>query len=147
MLRKLWRKFITDQEGGPAIEFALVGGFIAVCLPAILDLTALINSNLKLSNGMRAGAQYALKYSSDNTGIAQAIASASNLSAEDLTVSTSQFCECNGSSNSCSVNCTGGFQLAKYVNVTATYNISYQYNYEAMPYPLTLSKTTAVRIQ
>ncbi|MES2907174.1 MAG: hypothetical protein V4691_09180 [Pseudomonadota bacterium] len=143
-MRKLWARFSADQEGGSVVEFAFVGTFIAVCLIALIDIGGAINSFSKLSSGMRAGSQYALRYPDDNSGIAQAVASASNLPAADITVATSQFCEWNGVSGSCSA---GSGSFAKYMSLTASYSMSGRYIYANAVYPAALSKNIVMRIK
>lgn len=146
-MKYMFRRFIEDENGGPAIEFAMVASLIAICLPAMIDMATLINEKMKISGGMRAGEQYALKYPTDSTGIAQAIASASNLSSSSITVTTSEFCECSGVSNICSSSCSYGVQLAKYLTITVNYDISSLYNYSVPFYPQSISKTMMVRTQ
>jgi Flp pilus assembly protein TadG len=141
----LSKRFGADQDGSTVVEFALVGTFVAVCLVALIDLAAAINSFTKLSSGMRAGSQYALSYPDDSDGIKQAIASASSLPASDVTVTTSQFCELNGVSGSCAAG--GGSGFAKYLSISATYSMQGRYIYALAAYPQSLSKSIAVRIQ
>jgi Flp pilus assembly protein TadG len=145
IMLNLYKRFGDDQKGSTVVEFALVGTFVAVCLVSLIDLATAINSFTKLSSGMRAGSQYALSYPSDDTGIRQAIASASSLPASDMTVTTSQFCEVNNVGSSCTPG--GGSGFAKYISITATYSMDGRYIYNLAGYPQSLSKNIAVRIQ
>ncbi len=142
----LIKRFIADDEKGSSlVEFALAGVFVAWSLITLIDVASALNNFTKLSNGMRAGQQYALKYPSDNSGIAQAIASASTLPSNDVSVTTSESCEWGGVSGSCNGSGTGEF--AKYLSITASYSMSGRYVYTNSFYPQTLTKTIAVRVQ
>lgn len=146
-MRALFKQFILDENGGPAIEAAVVCLFIATAMPAMIDISTLINGQMKLAGGIRAGEQYALKYPTDTTGITTAVTSGSNLSASDVTVTMTQFCECSGISSPCGGSCGAGVSPATYDSITAIYNISSKYNYNASLYPSTISKTIVVRVQ
>lgn len=146
-MRAILIRFLRDENGGPAIEFALMGSLIAVCVPVMIDMAALLNAHINLSAGIRAGEQYALKYSTDEAGITQAINGASGLSSESTTVTTSEFCECEGVSHVCSDHCDYGVTLEKYLTINADYTIADQYNFNIDTYPQTLSRSITVRTQ
>ena len=139
-LFRLWR----DENGGPAIEFAMVAMFVAISIPAVLDVTTLVQGSTKLSSGTRAGTHYALRYPTDEAGIEETIRQASGL--ETVAVTSRQFCECNGAESSCTSSCGSNITRKKYSEVVATYDISDQYNFENL-YPANLSETITVRIQ
>ncbi len=140
------KRFAKEEDGGPAVEFAIVGAFLAVSIPAMLDLATLINSNVKLLNGMRAASQYAVKYPTNSTGIASALSNASGIPTQSLTVTTSQFCECAGITTSCASSCSAGVQMGVFDKVTAVYDMTAQYNYRQL-FPQTITKDITVRTQ
>lgn len=140
-------EFLQDENGGPAIEFALMATLIALSVPVMIDMATLIDTHSKLSSGIRAGEQYALKYPEDEAGIGEAVIGAGDLSDDNTTVTAQQFCECNGIAHSCATNCGGGVTLSKYTSITVDYDMSGQYNYNPEIYPPSISKTIAIRTQ
>lgn len=139
-------KFLMDEGGGPAIEFALVAAFMAVVLPTMFDIATLTDNHMKLSSGLRAGTQFAIKYPSDAAGIKQSIVTASGLPEARIAVNMSQICECAGISTVCTSSCSYGVQLAKFNSINVVYTIGNELNLQNF-YPSTISKTLTVRTQ
>ncbi len=138
------QRLLRDENGGPTIEFAVVALFASLSVPAVIDVMTLLNSKTELSSATRAGMQYALKYPTDAVGIETTVRDAAG--ANEISVNSRQFCECNHSVNSCSAACATGVTMMKYSEIVATHNISQRFNYENV-YPHSLTTTITVRTQ
>ena len=144
---KLLKKFAGDESGGPAVEFALVGVFLALMMPSLVDVATMVDGAMRLSIGMRAAEQFALKYPNDTSGITTAATQASGISSNLISITSPQFCECDGASSVCSNSCGAGAVKATYVNLTVTYAISSKYTTQgALLFPSTLSKNIKIRV-
>lgn len=147
-MKRLFRRWWKDESGGPAIEFAVVATFVAIALPALFDVASIIDTRMKLAAGMRAGTQFAVKYPSDEAGIAQAIASASGLPSDGVQVDVTQFCECSGLANSCDTTCSQNQSPAHYATIDATYALETNYTYYGFyDNPAPINKSLTVRTQ
>jgi Flp pilus assembly protein TadG len=143
-MKKLLKKFYKDECGGPIIEMGFIGIFVIICLPALFDLTLLINNKMKLASGLRGGEQYAVKYPTDTAGIIQSVASASGIPAADLTVTNTQTCTCNSTSIACNTTCVG--ILEKYNTINAAYDINSQFLYGNI-YSGNLNQSIIIRVK
>ena len=146
-MNNLLKKFIADEGGGPAVEFALVGVFLALMMPSLVDVATMVDGAMRLSIGMRAAEQFALKYPANTSGITTAATQASGISSDLISISSPQFCECDGASSSCNNSCGAGATKATFVNLTVTYTISSKYTtHGALLFPSALSKNIKIRV-
>ena len=106
------------------VEFGLVMAIFMICLPVMIDFVNSINASIRLSGAIRVGQQYAMLHPSDTSGIETAVKSATNLTASNLTVTTTEACECSGVSAYCGVACSGGASQAKYLTISTQYQMS-----------------------
>lgn len=131
------RRFVRDQSGASAIEFAFATPFVLLLLSGAIDLGLALNQSSSLSNAARAGAQYAMRFPSDSDGIKQAVTKAVNFEASTLTISSQLTCECaDGSAVACTDTC-GGTAPRSFVKV----DVSMPYS-SPLPTGLLLGMTT-----
>ena len=88
--------FRRAQEGTIAAEFALAAPVLLLLVSGMVDLGLALDQSSSLSNAARAGAQYAVRFPSDTSGITQVVAKAMNADPSDLTVNANLTCECPG---------------------------------------------------
>ncbi|TCS64019.1 TadE/TadG family type IV pilus assembly protein [Varunaivibrio sulfuroxidans] len=145
-LRPRVRKLKTlpgDTAGVSAIEFALIAPVLMILMLGMFDYAVLIFHKMELVGAVRSGAQYALIDSSATTAIAQTVINSTNLPANTLSVTVTNFCECpDGSSLVCGGTCAAG-NVHYYTRVAG----SYDYTPIFLPGPITLSDTTTIRTQ
>ena len=138
-------RLMTDENGPSAIEFALLS---AILLPILLGLTDYGLAQFKkieLSGAVRSGAQYILLNDYDSATVETVVTSATNIPSGDVTVSSSEFCECaDGTSISdCSDSCDDGESVQKFVTVSATYD----FTPIILPTTITVSESATIRTQ
>lgn len=138
-----------DERGSAVMEMAEIGTLLAILLPAFIDLVMILDTRVRLAGAVRAGEQYAMRFPDDSTGIQNAVLNANDLNQSQLTVTTSQFCECAGASAACGQACTGGGQPAKFVSISASYNLATNFTYAPLitVNPVPLSSQIDVRVQ
>lgn len=69
MIRRALRSVLRDRGGVAALEFVIVMPVLALIMVATADLGNALQQSIRLETAARAGAQYALSYPSDDTGI------------------------------------------------------------------------------
>jgi Flp pilus assembly protein TadG len=88
-------------------------------LVGLMDWGLAIDARLRLQTAARAGAQHALTAPSDTAGITAAISAAAPGFHQLSTASTGVWCECGGTTMSCTNSCLSGMQRFLRVDVTA----------------------------
>jgi len=114
----------ADERGVFMIEHALIMPFLLLLLSGAIDLGYALNQSSSLNNAARAGAQYAMRYPTDTTGIQDVVTKAVSYDPTSLTISSSLSCECSdGTVVSCTSTCSGAAPYSYVtVNVSKTYS-------------------------
>jgi Flp pilus assembly protein TadG len=112
MKNRTERSIYDCERASAAVEFAIALPILVMIVVAIVEYAQVVNIGTKLHNAARAGAQYALLYPADSSGIQNA--ATSSTSDSTMTASVGRFCSCGSSStsatgyNSSWSTCTGG---------------------------------------
>ena len=112
-------RFQRDERGGIVVEFAIGVPVLLLLLSGAIDLGLALDQSSALQNAARAGAQYAMRFPADSTGITVAVQKSVTFDAATLTVTSNSFCECpqGGTANSCLKSDCGGQTPNTYVSV------------------------------
>lgn len=106
------------ERGAIVVELGLMMPFLAILVVGLLEYAQAIRQSISLEHAARAGAEYALRFPADSSGIQMAVANSGAVDPTNLTVTSSQFCECpDGTSIGCSDTCTSGGTPNAYVQV------------------------------
>jgi|GEM_PF-1291333 len=144
----IFNRFLRNQKGAAAVEFALVAVSFVFLIPVAVDIATVINKSIILSSSVRAGVQYAISYPDDNTGITNVVRTASGFPAADVSVSITQFCQCAGASSSCGSICSSGAVANTYNTITASYAVPIILPYDNYPTnSYTISKSATVQVK
>ncbi|MGA3399360.1 MAG: TadE/TadG family type IV pilus assembly protein [Acetobacteraceae bacterium] len=117
-----------NRRGIAATEFALIAPVMLTLLLGVYDVGNAIQERLQLEQAVRAGAQYALSWPDQTSGISAAISAALPPSWTSPTVTVSApacWCWSSGggaTSTPCSATCAEGSTKRSYVTLTATNN-------------------------
>ncbi len=112
-----------DERGVFMIEHALIMPFLLLLLSGAIDLGYALNQSSSLNNAARAGAQYAMRFPTDTSGIQDVVTKAVSYNPTSLTITSSLSCECsNGTVVACTANCSG---TAPYSYVTVSVSKTY----------------------
>lgn len=149
-----------ENSGATIVEFAVTLPLLLVILVGIVDYAQPVNISTKLYSAARAGAQYAIKYPNDASGIQSAAQSGTSDSAMSVTVN--QFCTCGSSSatafawgprtqsgtcTSGTVACTGGQTLRYYVSITTSQTYQPLISYVGLGGNMTMTGTAVVQVE
>ena len=143
------KQFRAAVDATVAVEFALIGSFLALLITGTADYSRAIWQQIMVRDAARAGAAYASIHGFNTTNIQTAATSATNAS---ITVSTPvQSCGCARTSGitsaTCGTQCAGLGNAAAGTYVTVTVTSSYT---PLVPFPglsaMTLSATAIARI-
>lgn len=101
------RTFRKDKSGVAAVEFALFAPFLMVAVLGMSEVGLMAFDKMKLVSGVRSASQYVLTGGEDDAVISSLIISGSGLSAGDLSISVTSYCNCavDGASAECFSNC------------------------------------------
>lgn len=124
-----------NEHGGPAMEFALIGPVLAVCLVFVYDLGNALQQHIRMREAVRAGGLYAVSFPTDFTGMVSTVSAAVpdwNASNEGLSVRTVSWnCYCwtsvtnTSSALDCASSCSTSTQeLQRFVSFSATKSFS-----------------------
>jgi len=118
--------FRSDERGGVIVEFAFGVPLLLLLLSGAIDLGLALDQSSALRSAARSGAQYAMRFPSDSSGISDAVKKSVTFEAASLTVSSNTFCECpnGGNANSCAKSDCGGNTPHTFVKV----NVSMPYS-------------------
>lgn len=150
--RGLWRRLWRSQEGVSAIEFAMVGGSLAMLLLGVLDFGIGYWDRIQVQDAAQAGAEYAVRSGYDSTSIQAAVTNATKLSAVQASPAPSQFCGCPNISSgvtaaTCSSTCAAdGSTAGTYVTVNAQVSYRTLFAWPGLANPMTLASSVTVRI-
>lgn len=138
--------FLSNRQGSVSVEMALIASaFFFVALP-VADVGTRLYTSLELSSAVRTGLQYAIRNPDDSAGIQSVVENnVDGMDTNELAVTASEFCECNGSSQTCGDVCAYGEQT--YVQVSATYDQELLMNYPIYGNTLPITRTVSVRIE
>ena len=143
----LWRA----EDGGSAVEFAVVGGVLSLLLLGILDFGRAYWEQIQVGDAARAGADYAEKNGYDSTKIQSAVTNATTLSGVQASPAPSKFCGCPNittgvRSGSCTATCSDGSTAGTYVTVNAQVSYTTMFSWPGVSNPMTLATSVTVRI-
>jgi Flp pilus assembly protein TadG len=116
------RRMVPDERGGVIVEFAIGVPVLLLLLSGAIDLGLALDQSSSLRSAARAGAQYAMRFPSDSTGISSAVKNSVTFDPTTLTVASSAFCECpSGGTATCgdASTCSGQTPYT-YVSVTVS---------------------------
>lgn len=137
-----------SAEGNIAVEMALVLPLMTMLLGGIYQYASGVAQTMSLTRAARAAAQYAMENPSDTTGIQNAAQNAGNLTAANLSVTTTTYCMCSdGTSVSCSGTCAADTNPEQYVSVTITQPYTPPLHYNGMSTPSTLRGSAVMRVR
>ena len=139
------------RRGAAAVEFALMMPVILLALAGVTDFGRLVFDKMELTSAVRSGAQFALAYRTDTTGIRQSVVDATNLGLSLSDVTATESCECaDGSTVVCGEVCGDASSNRYLMTITAQQSFSPLFvPFSMIEYtvPSLLSATTTIRTQ
>jgi Flp pilus assembly protein TadG len=158
MIRSILRPFASNCRGSSVLELALISPLFVIVILGVTDGSLWILSAMRVDEGARAGAQYAVAHSSfDAAGISAAITSAAPstspyLSAVSSDPAPTQWCGCPSGAGqltqvTCGVKCSSGLVAGTYVTVTATATYTSIVNWPGRTASPAMTSSLSVRIQ
>lgn len=152
MARLPARDEARPAAGTAAIEFALLGPILVILLVATAELGFAMYQTMQVYNAVEAGTLYAAKNGWNQSGIAAAVVSASNMTGLAATPAPFQFCRCPTTSGIASVACTiplptcaSGNSAEYYIEVSAALPRVSFLPYTAFGLPATLTARSILR--
>ncbi len=137
------RRDARGQDGVAAVEMALCFVVLLAFLLPMIDVANIAYAGIRLNSAARTGAQYAMSYPTDTSGIQSVVKQATNIPQDSVTATVSNSCECDGTSVSCSASCSG--TMANFVTITAAYSLPMIMGYPGFANPYPVSKQVVVR--
>src|SRR5262249_19859430 len=105
LLRRLAR-FLRDHRGAAAVELALVSPFLAVVVAGIATYAPELDKVHKMREGVAMGALYVMEGNTDATNIQTVALNAWTGHSGSDAITVNQWCECSGTTNSCTSLCS-----------------------------------------
>lgn len=151
MARFSWSRLWRSEDGVSAVEFAVVGGALALLLLGVLDFGLAYWEKVQVGDAARAGADYAERNGYNSTNIQSAITNATTLSGIQASPAPSQFCGCPNSTSGvtsglCTATCSDGTTAGTYVTVSAQKSYTTIFSWPGLTSPMTLAASVTVRI-
>jgi Flp pilus assembly protein TadG len=143
----LLRRVLQQRRGAAAAEFALAVPVLVALAAGLFDWGAAAVKSSALRSSARAGLQYAMAHPSDTAGIQNTVLGSLNTTADQVTIATSQACECDGAAAECGSVCPDGSPSEVYVTVTATESLQPVFPGSSMVLPPTLTGSATMRVR
>ena len=140
-----FRRLAASEDGPSAVEFALLSAILVPMMLGLVDYGLAEFKKMELVGAVRSGAQYTLLKGYDEDTVESIIGDATNIDSADLTISSSEFCECldDTSISACGDSCDDGESNQKFVSITATY----EFTPIILPTTITITESTTVRTE
>ena len=130
------------RSGVAAVEFAIILPFLIAATMALVDYGAGVYWRTQLDAASRTGAQFAMDDDGNTTAIAVAVKAAIDLPAADVTVTTTEFCECVfGTVTPCTSTC-GADEPRHFLRVEANYTLD-----TILISPFSVTGETVIRVE
>jgi Flp pilus assembly protein TadG len=144
-------RLLLDDKGTAAIEFGMVGTVLALLALGLMDFGMGYWEKIQVGNAARAGGEYAIYHGYVQSGIANAVTSATSLSSIAATPAPTQSCGCPSASAgvtsaTCGASCTGGGTAGSYVTVSAQASYTPIFPISGFTSAVTLTASTIVRV-
>jgi Flp pilus assembly protein TadG len=138
----LLRRLSCDDQGGAAVEAAIIGPMILFLAMGLVEMGRYADKSILVANAARAGVQYGtvnLSSAFDNTGMQNA-ALADGERLTGLTAVATHVCQCSdGSASTCAAgDCPYPLHRIVWVQVDTTGTFTSLINYPGVPQSLTI---------
>lgn len=113
--------FIKNKSGVAGVEFALLAPFMVMVVLTMAEVGFMSFDKMRLTAGVRTASQYVLTGGKNETVIANLITTGSSISAADLTISITKYCDCavDGVAATCNASCGDGDLTRIYREISA----------------------------
>lgn len=142
---------VRARGGLAAIEFAILGPVLVMVLICTADLGLALYHAMQVESAAQAGAEYATVHGFDNTGISNAVTSATSGFSISASPAPTEFCGCpNGTGvtqATCGSTCANGDGAGIYVQVGAAGTYTTVIHYPSLPATFSLASSAVVRVQ
>jgi Flp pilus assembly protein TadG len=142
---------VRAQDGGAALEFAIIAPIMAAILVPTVDLGMGFYQQMQVQDAAQAGAQYAMAHGWNSTSIQNAVTNATSLASISASPAPAKSCGCpnNGSvaAAACSSTCADGQPAGTYVFVNAQAVYTTLFPYPALGSSVALTAQATARIQ
>lgn len=96
------------NRGTAAVEMGFLAPVIVAIAIGMFEYAAAIQQSMHLTSAARVGADYAVVYPDDKSGIEQATVESGRIEPMDLSINIERFCECpDGTPVDCADSCSG----------------------------------------
>jgi len=135
--------------GNVAVEFAMLLPVLVLMLMGVLDFGLGAYQAMAVQSAARVGGQYALVHPGNAAGIEAAVRNATYIDGVDMTVGSSEYCQCPGSSAvSCDTGvCASNVAYQRFAQVTVSKPYVLMFPFPGFPDSLTLSGAVTLRTQ
>jgi Flp pilus assembly protein TadG len=150
MKRFLPLRYLREDLGVSAIEFALVAPFLCTFILGVVDLGFGFQAQMAVTQAAQAGSYYAM-LNGFNASAIQTVVGSSTGTSGITSPSAAQTCGCPSgtavATSTCNSTCPNGQTAGTYVTISAQYLYTPILSYPGLPSPMTLSATSMVRIK
>ncbi len=140
------------QRGAALTELTIALPVLMLLMLGAVDFSRVWMRSTAIENAVHTGAQYGAQTSShtvDTSGIASAVSDdlvASGLPAEEFTVDSQQYCECqNGTTIDCDDGTCGAGGVRMYVRVRVNSTFETLVDYPGLPHRIDVSREARIR--
>lgn len=136
-------------EGIAAVEFAMIAPIMVALFIGTYDFGRVMNEHARVASAAGAGTQYAFHYVEDQDGWVQAARDDAQDTANQLAITTNEFCECPGNLPvACTATCGNPPETpAKYLSVQVVGSVDLMFGYGFTQNPLPITKQAVIRVE
>jgi Flp pilus assembly protein TadG len=113
------KRFLRDDSGVSAVEFALVAPVLLLCFVGIYDVGTMVYKRTDMHSALRAGTQYFMNGGDDLAKAETIVQQSWTTKPDDVTVTAERFCQCGEEIHACTVLCDDDTYPASYKRLRA----------------------------
>ena len=139
-------RFIREESGASAVEFALMAPVLVLLLLGLADMGLLVVERVQIQTLTTAAAEYVVR-TQDDTNLPIVAAEVYPGNMNDITLESEFECECaDGEAQICPVSCADGDYQRRFISVSASGNFSPLFPYYGLSDNITLQSTARLRV-
>lgn len=143
---KMFKKYLRNESGASAVEFALISPILIFMLIGTVDFGFFITERMQLQNTAHAAADYVAQVQDDAN--VQIVAEESyGAGFEDITLTSEFLCECSdGVEAACPVSCGDDDYQRRFISIAASGTFEPIFPYPGLPTDMPLQSTVRMRV-
>ena len=120
MMQRWFNRFVRDESGVSAVEFALCVPVLLFALLGVVDMGHAVYQRADMESALRAGVQYFMNGGDDLDKAETVVSESWTTKPQGVTIEADRLCLCGGAAHACNALCGDGTYPAAFNRIQAT---------------------------